>query len=68
MRESTRETRKTMPALKAPTPEIEDRGAVRLGNGSITAQFPPLKRPGPEIVDRGAVRLGNGSITAEFPI
>jgi hypothetical protein len=61
-------TEKTMPALKAPKPEIEDRGTVRLGNGSITAEFPPLKQPGPEIADRGTIRLGNGSITAEFPI
>ena len=60
-------TEKTMPAVQAPTPRIEDRGTVRLGNGSITAEFPPLKRPGTEIADRGTIRLGNGSITAEFP-
>ncbi len=57
----------TMPTVKAPTPETEDRGTVRIGNGNITAEFPPLKRPGPEIADRGTVRLGNGNITAEFP-
>lgn len=62
-----RVTTKTMPALKAPTPAIEDRGTVRLGNGNITAEFPPLKQPGPDIADRGTVRLGNGNITAEFP-
>jgi hypothetical protein len=61
-------TDRTMPAVKAPTPEIEDLGTVRLGNGNITAEFPPLKRPGAEIADRGTVRLGNGNITAEFPI
>jgi hypothetical protein len=61
-------TEKRMPPLKAPTPEIADRGTIRLGNGSITAEFPPLRRPGPEITDRGTIRLGNGSITAEFPM
>jgi hypothetical protein len=60
-------TDKSMPALKAPKAEIEDRGIIRLGNGSIAAEFPPLKRPGPEIADPGTIRLGNGSITAEFP-
>ena len=59
-------TDKSMPALKAPTSDIEDRGTIRLGNGSITAEFPPLRRPRPEITDPGTVRLGNGSITAEF--
>jgi hypothetical protein len=61
-------TDKTMPSPKPSSPEIEDRGTIRLGNGSITAEFPPLKRPGPEIADRGTIRLGNGSITAEFPV
>jgi hypothetical protein len=54
--------------LRRPTPEIADRGAVRLGSGSITTGFPPLRRPTPEIADRGAVRLGSGSITARFPL
>jgi hypothetical protein len=58
---------KTAPAVKAPTPAIEDRGTVRLGNGNITAEYPPLKRPSPEIEDRGTVRLGNGNITSELP-
>jgi hypothetical protein len=58
--------RKTAPRVKAPTPAIEDRGTVRLGNGNITAEFPPVKQPGPQIADRGTVRLGNGNITAEF--
>jgi hypothetical protein len=60
-------TDKTMPALKAPKFEIEDRGTVRLGNGNVTAEFPPLKQPGLDIADRGTIRLGNGNITAEFP-
>jgi len=30
--------------LRQPKPEIADRGAVRLGSGSITAPFPPLHR------------------------
>ena len=57
-----------MPPLTAPTVEIQDRGTIRLGNGSITAEFPPVRRPTPEIADRGTIRLGNGSITAEFPM
>jgi hypothetical protein len=57
---------KTMPALKAPTADIEDRGTIRLGNASITAEFPPVRRPRAEIADPGTIRLGNGSITAEF--
>jgi hypothetical protein len=61
-------TTKKLQPIKTPTPEIEDHGTVRYGNGSITAEFPPLKRPGPEIEDRGTVRYGNGSITAEFPL
>ena len=32
------------PPLRQPKPEIADRGAVRLGSGSITAPFPPLYR------------------------
>ena len=61
-------SKKAMPAVQAPAPEIEDRGMVRLGNTSLTAEFPPLKRPGPKIADRGMVRLGNTSLTAEFPV
>ena len=63
-----KQTTKTLPPVKTPTPAIEDRGAVRYGNGNITAEFPQLKRPGPEIEDRGTVRYGNGNITAEFPL
>jgi hypothetical protein len=54
--------------LKMPSQQIEDRGTVRYGNGSITAEFPPLKQPGPDIEDRGTLRYGNGSITAEFSL
>jgi len=62
-----KQTDKTMPTLKTPQPEIEDRGTVRLGDSNITAEFPPLKRPGRQIEDRGTVRLGDSNITAEFP-
>ena len=32
-----------LPPLRQPTPEIVDRGAVRLGSGNITAAFPPRR-------------------------
>jgi hypothetical protein len=54
--------------LQVPKREIDDRGTVRLGSGSITASFPPLRRPNPDVADRGTVRLGSGSITASFPV
>ena len=53
--------------LLSPTPEIADRGTVRLGSGVITSEFQALKSPKPEIADRGTVRLGSGVITADFP-
>ena len=31
------------PPLRQPKPEIADRGAVRLGSGSITGGFPPRR-------------------------
>jgi len=31
---------KSLPPVKTPRQEIEDRGTVRLGNGNITAEFP----------------------------
>ncbi len=55
------------PPLRQPTPDIADRGTVRLGSGCITAVFPPLKQPRPETADRGTARLGSGCITAAFP-
>lgn len=54
-------------AVQLPTPEIADRGTVRLGSSGITGNFPPLRRPKPEIADRGAVRLGSSGIKANFP-
>jgi len=60
--------RQTAPCLKHATHDIADHGAVRLGSGSISANFPPLRRPAPEVADHGAVRLGSGSISANFPI
>jgi hypothetical protein len=60
-------TNNVMPPVKRPAPAIADRGAVRLGDVNITAEFPPLKRPAPEIADRGTVRLGDVNVTAEFP-
>lgn len=57
---------KTMPTFKTPTPRIEDRGTIRLGNSSVTAEIPPLRRPSAEIADRGTIRLGNSSVTTEF--
>jgi len=59
-------TDKTMPTFKAPASTIEDRGTIRLGNSSVTAEFPPPKRPSAAIAERGTIRLGNSSITAEF--
>jgi len=53
--------------LRLPKHEIADRGTVRLGSGSITAELPPLRLPKHEIVDRGTVRLGSGSISPELP-
>ena len=32
-----------LPPLRQPTPEIVDRGAVRLGSGNVTAAFPPRR-------------------------
>jgi hypothetical protein len=61
-------TEKSMPVLKTPPLETEDRGTIRLGNGNITAEFPPLRRPAPAIEDRGVIRLGNGNVTGEFPV
>ena len=55
-------------ALQPPTPEIADRGTVRLGDGIITGGFPTLRMPKPEIADRGTVRLGDGIITGGFPV
>jgi hypothetical protein len=33
----------SFPPLRQPKPEIADRGAVRLGSGSITGGFPPRR-------------------------
>jgi hypothetical protein len=63
-----KQTTKNLPPVKIPSLEIEDRGIVRLGNASITAEFPPLKRPGPEIEDRGTMRFGNASVAFEFSL
>jgi hypothetical protein len=63
MRNPTRKTLKT----KVAPPEIEDRGAIRLGAANVTGIFPPVKQPVPEIADRGAIRLGAANLTGEFP-
>ena len=60
-------TKRGMPALQSPTPEIADPATVRLGSAGITTSFPPLRRPEPEIADRGTVRLGSCGITTGFP-
>lgn len=60
-------SRKPMPPVTHPAPEIADRGTVRLGDSNVTAEFPPLAHPAPEIADRGTVRLGDSNVTAEFP-
>ncbi len=60
-------TKRGMPALQSPTPEIADPATVRLGSAGITTSFPPLRRPDPKIADRGMVRLGSAGITTSFP-
>jgi hypothetical protein len=45
--------------VKAPTPEIEDSGKVRLGWGSPS--LPPVRVTPAEVEDNGKVRLGWGS-------
>ena len=55
------------PAPSLPSPEVADRGTVRLGSGNISATFPPLHLPSSEVADRGTVRLGTGSIGGRYP-
>ena len=57
-----------IPTLRVPNLNVAHCGTVRLGSGTITANFPPLRLPNPDHADRGRVRLGSGTITAKFPI
>jgi len=58
-------TRKT--PLKLPNPETDDRGAVRLGSATHSADLPILKLPDNEVSDSGAVRLGSATHSADLP-
>jgi len=57
-------TKKT--TLRLPGQEISDRGAIRLGNGTITGNFPPVQGWKQDAVE-GKTERRDGAAISDFP-